>query len=137
MSSLPNFFKGFTLLVKNRTKMPMTAQEEPFHPSTLRWNYSELHISVSIPFQIMLGNYRDFYNFNCPNHWEATLKTCTEHGKDRNSLQNKKLRTGTTYMQKSIHLQNRSFLQQEAKNPLPWPAEDHLPFKIKLQLFTN
>lgn len=93
----------------------MTAQEEPFHPSTFRWNYSELHISVNIPFQIILGNYRDLYNFNCPNHWEATLKTYIEHGKDHNSLQNKKLRTVTTYMQESIHLQNGSFLQQEAK----------------------
>lgn len=137
-----NLFQRFYFTCENRTKMPMTAQEEPLHPSTCRWNlnYSELDISANIPFQeIIMGNYRDqnLYNFNCANHWEATLETCTEHGKDCNLLQNKKLRAVTTYMQKSIHLQNRSFLQQEAKNPLPWPAEDHLPFKIKLQLFTN
>ena len=74
-----NLFKRFYFTCENRTKRPMTAQEELFHPSTLRWNlsYSGLHISANIPFQeVIMGNYRDqsLYNFNCPSHWKATLK---------------------------------------------------------------
>ena len=74
-----NLFKRFYFTCENRTRRPMTAQEKLFHPSTLRWNlnYSELRISANIPFQeVIMGNYRDqnLYNFNCPSHWEATLK---------------------------------------------------------------